>query len=207
MRWKLAIIGGLALGILAALGVAQSASRQLVSSDESKPKDPPQPVIGAMPPDIDARTGFAAHAFPPTIPDQAWHHEAWIREDCLSCHETGVQDAPIVRHRGLPALALQAKCRSCHVLVPGKTEARPASARPPEVNDQFAPEAFPPMMPNNDRHVGAWTNRQCLVCHETGVGRAPLVDHGPQIPRLALMANCRSCHVQVRSTETSPWDR
>lgn len=48
---------------------------------------------------------------------------------------------------------------------------------------------------------------RCLVCHETGVGRAPIVDHGDRIPRLALIVQCRSCHVRIRSDQSSPWDR
>ena len=163
-------------------------------------------VVGDSDVDVDHQSGFAVNAFPPTLPDQKWHQNAWRRQDCMDCHETGVQDAPIVRHIGLPALAKQVKCRWCHVLIPGKTEARPASERPPEVNDEYASWAFPPMMPNNSRHRGAWGKNQCLVCHEEGVRGAPKVNHDPGLPRLALMVKCRSCHVQVRSNETSPWD-
>lgn len=154
---------------------------------------------------LDNESGFAANAFPPTLPDAEWHREAWTRQDCLACHETGVGDAPIVRHKGLPAIALKVKCRSCHVLIPGKTEARPASERQPEINDLFAEDAFPPMMPNTPEHSRAWGKNDCLICHEQGIAGAPIVDHGERIPKLALMVKCRTCHVQVRSTDTSPW--
>lgn len=210
MPWKRVLAGTLATGALAVAFAGPfsqpTGERQTVAPKDAPPQ-PPQPVWMPMPETIDPDTGFAVHAFPPTIPDRDWHRDAWIREDCMSCHETGVQSAPIVRHLGMPALALQSKCRSCHVLIPGQTEARPPEARPPEENDNFEANAFPPMIPNTPDHVGAWGKTDCLVCHETGVGRAPKVDHDPMIPRLALIAQCRSCHVQVRSDETSPWDR
>lgn len=211
MRWKHTFPAALAAGTMVLViggALAQQAQQPVTGPTTSDDKPAPRSLSPEpMPEHIDTQTGFAVHAFPPTIPDRDWHRDAWIREDCLACHETGVQEAPIVRHRGLPALTLQAKCRSCHVLIPGITEARPREARPPEENDNFAPDAFPPMMPNTSDHVGAWGKSQCLVCHETGVGRAPVVNHGPRIPRLALIVQCRTCHVQVRSTETSPWDR
>ncbi|USN99622.1 MAG: hypothetical protein H6810_02870 [Phycisphaeraceae bacterium] len=214
MRFQPFIAGVLATGaagVLFGLGAGQDATRAGAAPDPGPAADARVAIVDPTlvrqtTEVIDPQTGFAEHAFPPTIPDRDWHREAWTRTDCLTCHETGVQNAPILRHRGLPALTLQAKCRSCHVLIPGKTEARPASARPPEVNDQFAENAFPPMIPNSPDHRGAWGKNQCLICHETGTGGAPKVEHGPQIPRLALIVQCRSCHVQVRSIETSPWD-
>lgn len=213
MRFQPTITALLATGALcAAFGLGaiaeQDAKSDLAAWSRAKtPVDPTSTVVKTTTETIDAETGFAENAFPPTIPDQEWHREAWTRTDCMTCHETGVQEAPILRHTsGLPALAIQAKCRTCHVLVPGKTEARPASARTPEVNDEFAADAFPPMMPNTKDHRGAWGKNDCMICHETGSKVAPPVDHGPRIPRLALISKCRTCHVQVRSNETSPWD-
>ncbi|MAE28532.1 MAG: hypothetical protein QF724_09310 [Planctomycetota bacterium] len=66
-----------------------------------------------------AFTDFAAFAFPPTLPDDDSHRDSWTRTDCLNCHETGIQDAPVVTHEGMPSVLLTAKCRSCHVLIPG----------------------------------------------------------------------------------------
>ncbi|MCP5516512.1 MAG: hypothetical protein H7A45_04540 [Verrucomicrobiales bacterium] len=71
---------------------------------------------------IDPDTGFATGAFPPTLSDTEWHQDAWNTLDCLTCHEDGIADAPVVRHRGLPARLVTAQCRSCHVLIPGQTE-------------------------------------------------------------------------------------
>ncbi len=72
--------------------------------------------------------GFAAGAFPPTLSDTTYHQQSWTREDCLVCHETGQQDAPVVKHVSVPELAMEAKCRTCHVLVPGSPAGRVASA-------------------------------------------------------------------------------
>ncbi len=58
---------------------------------------------------------FAAGAFPPTLSDKEYHQRHWTRNDCLTCHETGVKGAPKMKHTSLPPLAKEVKCRSCHV--------------------------------------------------------------------------------------------
>ncbi len=78
-----------------------------------------------VPPDADASpltnmkgegvSLFNADAFPPVLPMDESHANAWMREDCLLCHEWGVAGAPKVRHSGMTELLLQAKCRTCHL--------------------------------------------------------------------------------------------
>jgi Cytochrome c554 and c-prime len=162
--------------------------------------DRPSVVVGESDITIDPETGFAVAAFPPTIPDREWHQNAWLKNNCLDCHETGVGDSPMIRHKGLPRITYQSKCRSCHVLVPGKTDYVPKVEESP-----FESWAFPPMLPNNDNHAKAWGKRDCLMCHESGVKDAPVVKH-EGLPRLTLRSKCRTCHVQIRSQTTSPWD-
>jgi Cytochrome c554 and c-prime len=162
--------------------------------------DRPSVVVGESDIAIDPETGFAVAAFPPTIPDREWHQNAWLKNNCLDCHETGVGDAPMIRHKGLPRITYQSKCRSCHVLIPGKTDYVPKVEESP-----FESWAFPPMLPNNDNHAKAWGKRDCLMCHESGVKDAPVVKH-EGLPRLTLRSKCRTCHVQIRSQTTSPWD-
>ncbi len=159
-----------------------------------------KPVVQPIADEVDPMTGFATNAFPPLIPDTEWHQEAWLRQDCLRCHETGVGDAPMIIHRGIPEIALYAKCRSCHVLVDGHQ----MPDRPAEEDSFFASNAFPPMMPNSESHMNAWTTLDCLMCHETGIMDAPIVIHDG-LPAIYLQVKCRSCHVQVRSGETDPW--
>jgi len=141
---------------------------------------------------------FADYAFPPTIPDTDWHRDAWEVNDCLRCHETGVNDATVVQHAGMPDILLAAKCRSCHVLIPGDT-----SVRDRDTGEEpfFNENAFPPMMPISENHLNAWTIKDCLLCHETGVGDAPKLVH-KDLPRIYLKVKCRTCHVQVRSIES-----
>jgi len=67
----------------------------------------------------ETQTGFAQGAFPPILSDTEYHQEAWTRTDCLTCHETGENEAPITRHSSLPPEAVQSKCRTCHVFIPG----------------------------------------------------------------------------------------
>ena len=62
---------------------------------------------------------FAQGAFPPVLPNDESHSKSWTRDDCLTCHETGVNDSPKVVHASLPELAKQAKCRTCHVTADG----------------------------------------------------------------------------------------
>ncbi len=69
-------------------------------------------------------TEFAEGAFPPTLTDMEYHRNPWARTDCLACHAAGVNDAPKMEHVSLPPLAEEAKCRTCHVLVPGDVPAK-----------------------------------------------------------------------------------
>ena len=148
----------------------------------------------------DREVTFADFAFPPTLSDTAHHQRAWLRDDCLRCHETGVQDATVVRHADMPDVLLTAKCRSCHVLIPGSGPAKP-KPKPPE-EQRFADFAFPPMIPASNDHRGAWNRTDCLLCHEDGTQGAPLVVH-QDLPKRLLKAKCRTCHVQVRAVEAS----
>jgi len=151
-----------------------------------KAEPSPEPVI--------AQTGFLPHAFPPAIPDTANHTNSWWIADCLRCHETGVANAPMMRHETVPAIAKTGKCRTCHVLIPG------LAPRTPKVHPEdalFLPNAFPPMVPASASHQGGWWADDCLLCHENGVRGAPIVRHRG-MPRLLLEAKCRTCHVQVR---------
>jgi hypothetical protein len=140
---------------------------------------------------------FDDNAFPPTIPDTEWHQKAWLESNCLRCHETGVGDAPMIVHEGMPDILLSAKCRSCHVLIPGS-----APREKPLEGDRspFNDDAFPPMIPNSESHNRAWTKDDCLLCHESGIHGAPIVQH-EGLPKILLTAKCRSCHVQVRAVE------
>jgi|GEM_PF-1376028 len=140
--------------------------------------------------------GFAANAFPPAISDMDYHKSGWFRNDCLRCHETGVGDAPEVVHEGMPAILLTAKCRSCHVLIPGKP---PMIRKRTAEEELFAINAFPPMIPASASHREAWLDDNCLLCHESGVKGAPKVKH-VGMPTILLKSKCRSCHVQVRSS-------
>lgn len=143
-------------------------------------------------PDLDAD-----HAFPPTVPDTDAHRDAWDRNDCLRCHETGVGSAPQVRHIGMVHLLLEAKCRTCHVLVPGSQPREQAAT-----DDGFEGNAFPPMIPASGNHTSTWNRDDCLLCHESGVRGAPIVQHRG-MPRRLLESKCRTCHVQVRAIEAS----
>ena len=148
--------------------------------------------------------GFASNAFPPTLPDTEWHRKGWMKNDCLRCHETGVEGAPRVVHRGMPETFLRAECRSCHVLIPGSKPREKAPPGPTE-GDLFAANAFPPMIPNSNSHLQTWRRDDCLLCHDSGIKGAPVVEHAG-LPRTLLKVKCRSCHVQVRADEASePW--
>jgi hypothetical protein len=138
---------------------------------------------------------FAKNAFPPTVSDTDYHKDAWYKDDCLRCHETGVEKATRIQHKDLPAILLTAKCRSCHVLIPGSSPVKP---KPTKEESLFAANAFPPMIPASNSHREAWSNDNCLLCHEDGVKGAPIVKH-KNLPKVLLTAKCRSCHVQVRS--------
>jgi len=150
----------------------------------------------------DPTTGFAENAFPPTIPDTDWHADAWVKHDCLRCHETGVANAPMVVHKSMPGILLTAMCRSCHVIEPGKagTMTEDKSALPADANAPYAINAFPPMLPNSESHRNAWTIEDCLLCHADGIQGAPKVQHNG-LPSLYLKVKCRTCHVQVRAID------
>ena len=66
-----------------------------------------------------ATTGFAPGAFPPTLSDTDYHRDSWTRDDCRTCHDTGVDKAPKTVHASLPLLAKDSKCRTCHVFIAG----------------------------------------------------------------------------------------
>lgn len=152
------------------------------SPQEKPPRPKPQEKPGK----------FDANAFPPTVPDTAWHKDAWFKDDCLRCHETGVAEAPPVIHKDLPKVLMTAKCRSCHVLIPGTTPRMRIVERTP-----FDENAFPPMIPASASHRQAWTRDDCLLCHDSGVAGAPIVVH-QSLPKILLKSKCRTCHVQVR---------
>jgi len=158
----------------------------------------PTVVVGAADIAIDPETGFASAAFPPTLTDRDWHESAWVVNNCMDCHETGVGDAVRVRHIGLPAIALASSCRTCHTVEPGKLN--------PTVHEEptlFASNAFPPMIPNNSNHRDAWRKDSCLLCHQSGIRGAPIVRHAG-MAKLLLETKCRTCHVQVRSHQDLP---
>ncbi len=159
----------------------------------SRPGAPGAAAPTATAPADSAR--FAENAFPPPLPDTANHRDAWVIENCRRCHETGVGDAPMLMHRTVPDVARTAKCRTCHVLIPGLPP-RPRVALPEE--ELFLRDAFPPMIPASSSHMDAWLNDSCLLCHQAGVRGAPIVKHAGMSDVL-LTAKCRSCHVQVRS--------
>ncbi len=150
--------------------------------------------VEALPRTSIVNAKFAENAFPPVLSDTKWHEAAWVKNDCLRCHETGVADAPMVVHRGLPDALMTAMCRSCHVLLPGATP----SKRRMVSDTRFAESAFPPMMPNSKWHKNVWDAKNCMMCHKKGVLGAPVVVH-EKLPANLLMASCRTCHVQVRA--------
>ena len=129
---------------------------------------------------------FSDNAFPPTLPTDENHADGWLREDCLLCHESGISNAPDVRHAGMSRLLLSARCRTCHVVM------APGTAEEGEVF--FSRSAFPPTMPTDESHSGAWLRDDCLLCHQNGVDGAPRVLHFDMTPAL-LDARCRSCHL------------
>lgn len=148
--------------------------------------------------------GFASNAFPPTLSDTDWHRDAWLVNDCLRCHETGVNKSPVIKHKGMPASLLTAKCRSCHVLIPGDDEDAIVIVQESEDEGFFEDYAFPPMLPNSTSHLNAWTIDDCMRCHEDGkIDNAPVVKHeSAHLPRTLLKVKCRTCHVQIRAIES-----
>ena len=134
---------------------------------------------------------FAQNAFPPTMPEDSSHANAWLRQDCLNCHEEGINNAPRVAHRGMPRDLLNARCRTCHL--PGN-EALVAAEGGSLETLLFARNAFPPTLPFNKDHQGAWLRDDCLKCHQNGIAGAPKVIH-EGMSSILLDAQCRSCHV------------
>ncbi len=165
--------------------------------------EPLQPAVPAVEDGVaasspqDKQDGeFDVGAFPPTVPDTEWHADAWWHNDCMRCHETGVGDAPELAHRGMSPILIEAKCRTCHVLIPGS---KPRGAKVASV--EFEANAFPPMIPASRSHPTAWFKDDCLLCHEEGTKGAPKLVH-QGLPPVLRTAKCRTCHVQVRSVDS-----
>ena len=108
-----------------------------------KPARPSLPT-GSMGMGAQDKGEFADFAFPPTIPDTDWHQNAWRKDDCMRCHETGVGEAPEVIHRDMPHILKEAKCRTCHVIIPGEGPSKKSKIVHPE-DKGFADFAFPPV--------------------------------------------------------------
>ena len=171
---------------------APPASRP-VSRPEPKPAVRPTVKVTSRPAAVLA---FAGDAFPPTLSDTPEHEDPWLQADCLRCHATGVQSGPVVRHEGMPPILLAARCRSCHVLIPGSSP-RKITEPAVDADGDFAENAFPPMIPDSGSHVDTWLRDDCLLCHDSGIKGAPIVEHAG-IPKLLLDVKCRTCHVQFR---------
>ncbi len=58
----------------------------------------------------------------------------------------------------------------------------------------FATGAFPPTLSAKEHHKNSWTNKDCLVCHDKGINKAPKVVHS-SLTALAKQSKCRTCHV------------
>ncbi|MDP6539446.1 MAG: multiheme c-type cytochrome [Planctomycetota bacterium] len=133
---------------------------------------------------------FARNAFPPTLPGDETHANAWYGDDCLLCHADGDRDTPRVRHSGMTPLLLKVRCRTCHV--------PEGDGDPPdeECGVPFLRRAFPPQLPEDADHDGAWLRDDCLLCHADGSSGAPRLRHAGMAP-LLLQARCRSCHLPI----------
>jgi hypothetical protein len=185
-KWTLPVISSLL--ILGTLTIGGGPLSEIEGGEQAGSDTPSQAPTAVS---------FDPNAFPPTMPDRQWHRDGWIKQDCMRCHETGVGDAPAVQHRGLPPILLRAKCRTCHVLIPGQ-EPRGVKAKQRQKEDEYNIGAFPPMIPDSGSHRDAWRRDDCLLCHEDGIKDAPIVRH-EGLPKLLLKVKCRSCHVQIRS--------
>ncbi len=158
----------------------------------------PSPAEPVGPAQEAAFDGFDEHAFPPTLPVDEAHVSAWTPENCLLCHEEGTQGAPVVQHTGMSPVLLSASCRTCHV--PGAQVSSagpatgPASGLASEASVSFSGNAFPPVLPHDTSHEGAWERTDCLLCHQDGASDAPRVQH-EGMSRLLLKARCRTCHL------------
>ena len=117
-----------------------------------------------------------------------------IRSDAQS-ESQAAQQAPKSPAAAKPAQAkTEARDESSRKEAPDR---RPTSSRELPSTGDFAENAFPPTIPDTEWHQHAWLELDCLRCHETGVGEAPMVVH-EDMPSILLTAKCRSCHVQVR---------
>jgi len=65
--------------------------------------------------DTEVDVVFADNAFPPLLPKDDDHAGAWMRTDCLLCHDNQDKDAPQIQHEGMSSWLLKARCRSCHL--------------------------------------------------------------------------------------------
>ncbi len=178
-----------------------AAAQQAANSDIAAPQ-PEQAVRGEVAPyqakypatasaeAEEAFTDFAQNAFPPTMPEDSSHADAWLKDDCLKCHEDGINGATRVSHRGMSRDLLQSRCRTCHV--PDNAALATAEGSLEEL--LFARNAFPPTLPNDKDHQGAWLRDDCLKCHQGGIAGAHKVQH-EGMSSILLEAQCRTCHV------------
>ncbi|MDP6849480.1 MAG: hypothetical protein QGH51_04490 [Planctomycetota bacterium] len=79
-------------------------------------------VHAANPDDTVYPVEFYSGAFPPILPNDEDHkmdsRDSWMKDNCLTCHENGKNDAPITKHEGMADILVQAKCRTCHTSNP-----------------------------------------------------------------------------------------
>lgn len=173
---------------------AANATRKTSEQIESAPAKTPDLVVMNEDAEESAFTAFAAYAFPPLLPQNENHSNSWLRKDCLLCHQAGISGAPVIKHESMSDALLSARCRTCHLDAP-------ATADLSEYDHSFSSDAFPPTLPFDDTHGQAWLKDDCMLCHETGVGRAPIVKHTGMADDL-LLGRCRSCHLpSVSSSE------
>lgn len=179
-------------GLLLAAFVACQAQETGPVVPEGEFVVPQEKAVEVREADVVDEEAFLVNAFPPLLPESEPHRNAWLREDCLLCHETGVAGAPLLRHQGLPELVKQAKCRSCHLAA--DPDAAPLTNLRGEERTVFLADAFPPTLPSDESHSNAWMREDCLLCHKLGVGGAPRVRH-TGMSEVLLSAKCRSCHL------------
>ncbi len=150
-------------------------------------------------------TAFEQDAFPPLLPNTEDHANAWTNDNCLMCHENGVGQAPKIVHKDMSLILLKARCRTCHLWIPmdendfeGESFEKPAANR--VMVDGFTDNAFPPLLPGDEVHAGAWLKSDCMFCHEKGVRESPVVEHAG-MSDILLQARCRSCHLPAEQEE------
>ena len=85
---------------------------------QAVPQPPAATVVEFVACEVPPGAAFLEEAFPPTMSDETWHQDAWTAEACLECHATGEDDAPIVKHEGMPKTWMVGSCRTCHVIAP-----------------------------------------------------------------------------------------